>query len=81
VDHPGDVPVDGVTAVAGAGAELYADAWPHLGRRPERYPDPLSLVRLARDRIESGAPSEPLTPLYLRRPDAVVPGAPKSVTQ
>src|SRR3954447_24748280 len=81
VDYPDHVPVDGLAAVAGAGADLYADAWPQLTRRAERYPDPASLVRLARERIEAGAPSEPLTPLYLRRPDAVVPGAPKPVTQ
>jgi tRNA threonylcarbamoyl adenosine modification protein YeaZ len=81
VARPGDVPLDGVTAVAGAGGELYADAWPQLARRLERYPDPLALVRLARDRIVAGAPTETLNPLYLRRPDAVVPGAPKTVTQ
>jgi tRNA threonylcarbamoyl adenosine modification protein YeaZ len=81
VDRPGDVPVEGVTAVAGAAGELYPDAWPQLRLRPERYPHPLSLVRLARERIESGAAGDPLVPLYLRRPDAVVPGAPKTVSQ
>jgi len=35
---------------------------------------------LAARRALSGAPSEALTPLYLRRPDAVAPGAPKRVT-
>ena len=35
---------------------------------------------LAGDRIRAGAPAEPLTPLYLRRPDAVEPGRPKAVT-
>jgi hypothetical protein len=38
-------------------------------------------VRYAADRIRTGAPSEQLVPLYLRRPDAVPPGAAKSVTQ
>ena len=28
----------------------------------------------------TGAPADPLTPLYLRRPDAVEPGRPKAVT-
>jgi tRNA threonylcarbamoyl adenosine modification protein YeaZ len=79
VDRPDDVPLDGVTAIAGAGVDLAA--WPGLRRAPQLYPDPVSLVRLAHDRICSGAPSEPLTPLYLRRPDAVVPGAPKPVSQ
>jgi tRNA threonylcarbamoyl adenosine modification protein YeaZ len=80
VDRPADVPTDGVAAMAGAGAELYADVFglPHTGRLA---PDPVRLVALARDRIESGALAEPLTPLYLRHPDAVVPGAPKPVSQ
>jgi tRNA threonylcarbamoyl adenosine modification protein YeaZ len=81
VDHPGDVPLDGLTAVAGAAGDLYADVWSGLTVRPERYPDPAELVRFAGERIEHAAPGDPLTPLYLRRPDAVVPGAPKTVSQ
>ncbi|MDT4905445.1 MAG: tRNA threonylcarbamoyladenosine biosynthesis protein TsaB [Pseudonocardiales bacterium] len=81
VGKPADVPLDGSTAVAGAAAELYAEVWPELSRRPERYPEPIALVGLALDRITSGAPSDPLTPLYLRRPDAVAPGPPKAVSQ
>lgn len=81
VDPPADVPVDAITAVAGTGAQLYPDVWRGLHQRPERYPEPAALVRCARERIESGAASDPLTPLYLRHPDAVVPGAPKAVTQ
>ncbi|MGI8679877.1 MAG: tRNA (adenosine(37)-N6)-threonylcarbamoyltransferase complex dimerization subunit type 1 TsaB [Jatrophihabitans sp.] len=80
VNRPADVPLDGITAVAGAGGELYLDAWPDVTRRPERYPDPVALVRCALGRIEAGAPGDPLTPLYLRRPDAV-PGRPKTVSQ
>jgi tRNA threonylcarbamoyl adenosine modification protein YeaZ len=79
VARPAEVPLDGVTAVAGAAAELYP--WPGLARRPEYHPEPVHLVGLAADRIRAGAPSEPLAPLYLRRPDAVVPGAPKTVSQ
>lgn len=79
VARPADVPLDGLTAVAGAAAELYP--WPGLGRRPEYHPEPLQLVALALDRIRADADSEPLAPLYLRRPDAVVPGAPKRVSQ
>jgi tRNA threonylcarbamoyl adenosine modification protein YeaZ len=81
VDRPAEVQLDGLTAVAGAAGELYADAWPQLTQRPERYPDPVALARLARDRIVDRAPAEMLNPLYLRRPDAVVPGAPKTVSQ
>ena len=79
VDRPADVPTEGCTAVAGAAAELYP--WPELARRPEFHPEPQWLVGLAADRIRGGADSEPLAPLYLRRPDAVVPGAPKPVSQ
>jgi tRNA threonylcarbamoyl adenosine modification protein YeaZ len=81
VDRPADVPLDGLTAVAGAAGDLYADLWPQLVRRPEHYPTAVALVRLARDRILADAPGELLSPLYLRRPDAVVPGTPKTVSQ
>jgi tRNA threonylcarbamoyl adenosine modification protein YeaZ len=79
VDQPAEVSLDGLSAVAGAAAELHP--WPGLARRPEYHPEPAQLVGLAADRIRAGAESEPMTPLYLRRPDAVVPGAPKTVSQ
>jgi tRNA threonylcarbamoyl adenosine modification protein YeaZ len=44
------------------------------------YPSTPALVAVAQERLLAGAPSEPLTPLYLRRPDAVEPGATKAVT-
>lgn len=72
------VPIDGVTAVAGAGVDLFGWPVPH---RPQRFPTTAALVACARDRITSGEPGDPLSPLYLRRPDAVVPGAPKAVRQ
>jgi tRNA threonylcarbamoyl adenosine modification protein YeaZ len=80
VDRPADVPTAGVAAMSGAGAQLYAAelGLPHTGRL---HPDPRRLVVLARDRIVGGAAGEALTPLYLRHPDAVVPGAPKPVSQ
>jgi hypothetical protein len=43
------------------------------------YPPGAALVALAAERIREAAPSEPLTPLYLRRPDAVEPTARKPV--
>jgi tRNA threonylcarbamoyl adenosine modification protein YeaZ len=78
VAKPADVVTDGYQAMAGAGARRYAD---ELGLRllDCDYPDPVALVAAAADRIRAGAASEPLTPLYLRRPDAVEPGARKSV--
>ena len=80
VDRPADVPCDGVTGAVGAGVDLYPDV---LGvpLLPGRFPTVTGLARCAADRVRTAAPSEPLTPLYLRRPDAVAPGAPKRVTQ
>ena len=39
-----------------------------------------ALALLAAARAFAGAPTEPLTPLYLRRPDAVEPGQRKAVS-
>jgi tRNA threonylcarbamoyladenosine biosynthesis protein TsaB len=78
VSRPADVPL-GARAAAGAGARLYADVLGLALVGPD-YPSATALVQAAADRIRAGAPSEPLTPLYLRRPDAVPPGRPKAVT-
>ncbi|MFD0786870.1 tRNA (adenosine(37)-N6)-threonylcarbamoyltransferase complex dimerization subunit type 1 TsaB, partial [Micromonospora azadirachtae] len=48
-------------------------------RSEPRYPDPVALARLSGERIRAGAPGERLTPLYLRRPDAVASIARKPV--
>jgi hypothetical protein len=73
----------GARRAVGAGARLYADRLGADGLGlpvdgPE-YPDVAGLLSLAAARIAAAAPSEPLTPLYLRRPDAVEPAARKSV--
>lgn len=60
-----------VTVAVGDGAQRYADVLGLPVRAEPRYPDPLALVRIAAERIRAGAPGEALTPLYLRRPDAV----------
>lgn len=44
-------------------------------------PTPEALVAVAAAALRTGAPPAALTPLYLRRPDAVPPGAPKAVTR
>lgn len=63
-----------VERAIGAGARLYAEVL-GLSVAPEpEYPRTAALAALAAERIRSRAPSEPLTPLYLRRPDATVPG-------
>ncbi|MGX7681012.1 tRNA (adenosine(37)-N6)-threonylcarbamoyltransferase complex dimerization subunit type 1 TsaB [Jatrophihabitans sp. DSM 45814] len=74
---------DGVgypVAMAGAGSRQYAQvlALPLIG--PD-FPTVLGLAGLAMQRVRQGAPGEPLTPLYLRRPDAVEPAARKAVSQ
>jgi tRNA threonylcarbamoyl adenosine modification protein YeaZ len=81
VSRPVEITLDGATAVAGTAPDLYPDAWPGLVVRAERYPNAVHLAALAADRIRRRAPSEPLVPLYLRHPDATVPGAPKAVSQ
>lgn len=63
---------------AGAGARLYADVLGLPVRGPDR-PSVALLAARAADRVLAGAPGEPLTPLYLRRPDAVEPTARKTV--
>ncbi|MCW2620998.1 MAG: peptidase glycoprotease [Frankiales bacterium] len=62
--------------VVGAGARQYSFA----GAAEPSYPDPGHLVLAAASRILGHAPSETLVPLYLRRPDATPPGAPKRAT-
>ncbi|MEQ4715005.1 tRNA (adenosine(37)-N6)-threonylcarbamoyltransferase complex dimerization subunit type 1 TsaB [Nonomuraea sp. B19D2] len=77
VDRPADVPVEGLPVV-GAGAALYAEI---LGKNDAPpYPYAGALAALAAERLAEGTPLGPPRPIYLRRPDAVVPGAPKKVT-
>lgn len=71
-----DIP-DRQRPVVGAGAARYPDAFGD--RRPPEHPDPGVLARLVAARIELGAPAD-VSPLYLRRPDAVVGAARKRVT-
>ena len=77
---PAEVPAGDSERMTGAGARMYAEVL-GLTLLDIDYPSTAALVRAAADRIRSGAPSEALTPLYLRRPDAVAPGASKPVTQ
>jgi len=64
--------------VAGEGPALY----PELGACaiPPCYPDAAQLAEIAAERLADGGPPELPEPLYLRRPDARVPGKPKRVT-
>lgn len=69
----------GAALAVGEGAARYAAelALPLLAA-PD-YPPPYALAALAADRIRAGAPSDALTPLYLRRPDAVAAASRKRV--
>jgi tRNA threonylcarbamoyl adenosine modification protein YeaZ len=69
----------GVQAMAGAGAALYPDVL-GLPLLPGQFPTVTGLATVAAGRVLAGGPSEPLTPLYLRRPDAVEPARRKAVT-
>jgi tRNA threonylcarbamoyl adenosine modification protein YeaZ len=76
VGPPGDA--GGGGPVAGEGAWLYpAELGPAAG---PRYPSAAALASLAAARLAAGEDLLPPGPLYLRRPDARVPGPPKRVT-
>ena len=69
----------GAKVAVGDGALRYAEAFDLRVLATPRYPEPGSLLALAAKRVLSGAPSERLTPLYLRRPDIAEPSARKQV--
>lgn len=79
VGRPAEVPVEGVARVAGAAAD--ALAVPSVAVVAPKYPSPAGLVAVAADAVRGRAAPGPLTPLYLRRPDAVEPGPPKQVSR
>lgn len=74
VARPADVPIRG-RRVVGPATEIY----PELLAGQPAWPRAVDLAALVRPLVVVGAGPEPLTPLYLRRPDAVPPGAPKAV--
>ena len=61
--------------VVGEGAALYPESFPHPAG--PRRPSAGWLARVVADRL---APVVPPQPMYLRRPDAAVPGRPKPVS-
>lgn len=68
-----------VTAAVGDGAHRYAETLGLPLRAEPRYPAATVLAELAAERVRAAAPGERLTPLYLRRPDAVAAAGRKSV--
>ncbi len=75
----------GLAAAAGEGARIYADVLGLAGLGvtllDAAHPTPVGLVRAAAREVLARAEPAPLTPLYLRRPDAVEPAARKRVTR
>ena len=81
VGRPADIGAVADRAV-GDGALRYAGVLGLPVADEPRYPPPARLAALAADRVRAGAPGEPLTPLYLRRPDATpAPATPKTTLQ
>jgi tRNA threonylcarbamoyl adenosine modification protein YeaZ len=78
VGKPADVTGE-FDRVVGEGGLKYGDVFGVPVEEHLLYPPGAALVALAAERIRAGAPGEPLTPLYLRRPDAVEPAARKPV--
>lgn len=70
----------GVQRAVGAGAQLYRDQLDGVAVEDPRYPDPVRLAALVAPQLLAGAAPAPLVPLYLRHPDAAIPGPPKQVT-
>jgi tRNA threonylcarbamoyl adenosine modification protein YeaZ len=68
-----------VDRAAGEGALKYGEIFAVPVEEHLLYPPGAALVALAAPRLREAAPSEPLTPLYLRRPDAVEPSGRKPV--
>ena len=73
VGKPADLATE--LPVVGEGGELYPEAVPHRAGPPRPSAGWLARV-IAEERVELHDPE----PLYLRRPDAAAPGAPKRVS-
>lgn len=84
VQRPADLaerlPELDVRRAAGQGAELYAELLGLPVVQPW-HPSPAGLVGVTGRELLAGAEPAALIPLYLRRPDAEVPGARKRVTR
>jgi len=78
VAKPADVRVD-VDRAVGEGALKYGEIFGVPVDDRVLFPPGEALIALAAERIRRQAPTESLTPLYLRRPDAVEPASRKPV--
>ncbi|OLT27198.1 tRNA (adenosine(37)-N6)-threonylcarbamoyltransferase complex dimerization subunit type 1 TsaB [Nocardiopsis sp. CNR-923] len=81
VDRPAEIDTGGLPVV-GHGARVYAEVFGDAAADPDPlFPDAAAVVELALLRLHAGEELPEPNPLYLRRPDAVVPRAPKKVRQ
>lgn len=89
VDRPAEIDTGGLPLV-GDGARMYAEVLgaartdagePDTEALEPLLPDAAAVAELALLRLHRGESLPEPTPLYLRRPDAVEPGAPKKVRQ
>jgi tRNA threonylcarbamoyl adenosine modification protein YeaZ len=80
VSKPAHVVAEADRAV-GEGALKYSEVFGLPIDERLLFPPGVALVSLAAERVRGKAPGEPLTPLYLRRPDAVEPAGRKHVLQ
>ena len=78
VAKPAEVAVAADRAV-GEGALKYSEIFGVPIDDRLLYPSGEALIALAAEQVRRRAPGDPLTPLYLRRPDAVEPAARKTV--
>ncbi len=70
-----------VGELVGAGAVMYREVLADfVVDERQGYPEASYLASLVRTRLGVDGPADRLAPLYLRRPDAQVPGKPKAVT-
>ncbi|XKK41143.1 tRNA (adenosine(37)-N6)-threonylcarbamoyltransferase complex dimerization subunit type 1 TsaB [Nocardiopsis sp. ARC36] len=81
VARPAELDTGGLPLV-GDGARMYAEVLGVGTADPAPlHPDAAAMAELALLRLSRGVELPAPNPLYLRRPDAVVPGAPKKVRQ
>ncbi|ASU85618.1 tRNA (adenosine(37)-N6)-threonylcarbamoyltransferase complex dimerization subunit type 1 TsaB [Nocardiopsis gilva YIM 90087] len=81
VDRPANIDTGGLPVI-GHGAQMYAEVFGQDEAAAEPlYPSAAALGEVALRRLAAGEELPEPRPLYLRRPDAVVPGAPKKVRQ
>lgn len=79
--RPADLDTGGLPLV-GDGARMYAEMFGETAAAPEPLlPDGAAMAEFALGRLHSGEGLPEPRPLYLRRPDAIAPGAPKKVRQ